>query len=191
MSMYKICVTNRHLVKGDYIEQIKRVVNTDVSAIILREKDLNEDEYKKLAVKIQTICNDAGVSLIIHKYINVADELGIKRLHLPFEDFKNFVKSYNNNDTKKYILGTSIHSVEDAVYASDNGASYITAGHIFTTDCKKGLAPRGLEFLSSVCNAVNIPVYAIGGINNNNINLCINSGAKGVCIMSGYMTQNK
>ncbi len=190
--MYKICVTNRHLVKGDYIEQIKRVVDTDVSAIILREKDLDEVEYKKLALKVIPICEGAGVDLYLHKYINVAKELGIKRLHLPFQDFKNIVNSdvinLNNTDIKNYILGTSIHSVEDAIYASNNGVSYVTAGHIFKTDCKKGLEPRGLEFLNNVCNAVSIPVYAIGGINNTNIQSCIDNGADGVCIMSGYMS---
>lgn len=185
--MYKICVTNRHLVKGDYLEQIKKVVNTDISALMLREKDLDEDTYKKLSLEVMKVCENAGVDLIINKFINVADELGVKRIHLPFQDFKNRVAS-NNIDTKKYILGTSTHSVEDAIYANNNGASYITAGHIFATDCKKGLEPRGLVFLSKVCNAVDIPAYAIGGINKNNMQACIDSGADGVCIMSGYMT---
>lgn len=97
--MYKICVTNRHLVKGDYLEQIKKVVNTDISALMLREKDLDEDTYKKLSLEVMKVCENAGVDLIINKFINVADELGVKRIHLPFQDFKNRVAS-NNIDTK-------------------------------------------------------------------------------------------
>lgn len=63
------------------------------------------------------------------------------------------------------VIGTSVHSVEDAIKAEQLGATYMTAGHIFATDCKKGLPPRGLDFLKNVCDAVLIPVYAIGGIN--------------------------
>ena len=68
------------------------------------------------------------------------------------------------------------------------GASYVTGGHIFATDCKKGVPPRGLDFLKAVCSSVNIPVYAIGGINGDNINSVLNAGASGACIMSGLMT---
>jgi thiamine-phosphate pyrophosphorylase len=84
-------------------------------------------------------------------------------------------------------LGASCHSVEDAVKAERLGCTYITAGHIFATDCKKGVPPRGLEFLKEVCESIDIPVYAIGGINSENMNLTIEAGAKGVCIMSGFM----
>ena len=62
------------------------------------------------------------------------------------------------------VRGVSVHSVEDARLAEQCGATYLTAGHVFVTDCKKGLAPRGLDFLHEVCSSVKIPVYAIGGI---------------------------
>ena len=83
-----------------------------------------------------------------------------------------------------------LHSVEEAVEAQNLGASYITAGHIYATDCKKGLAPRGLEFLKEVCDSVTIPVYAIGGIDvdgtrRDEVKMC---GAAGSCIMSGMMS---
>ena len=61
-------------------------------------------------------------------------------------------------------LGISIHSVEEAKEAEQLGASYLTAGHIYATDCKRGLPPRGLGFLKEVCREVSIPVYGIGGI---------------------------
>ena len=61
-------------------------------------------------------------------------------------------------------IGISIHSVEEAKEAEQLGASYLTAGHIYATDCKRGLPPRGLGFLKEVCREVSIPVYGIGGI---------------------------
>lgn len=84
-------------------------------------------------------------------------------------------------------IGASCHSVEDAVEAQELGCTYITAGHIFATDCKKGVPPRGLEFLRSVCESVDIPVYAIGGVNEKNIDSVRSVGAHGACIMSGLM----
>ena len=73
--------------------------------------------------------------------------------------------------------------------AQELGASYVTAGHIYATDCKKGLQPRGLDFLRQVCAAVDLPVYAIGGIKFDetqwmSLKEC---GAAGGCIMSGMM----
>ena len=62
------------------------------------------------------------------------------------------------------IIGTSVHSVEEAIEAQNLGATYISAGHIFATDCKKGVPPRGLDFLKKVCQTATIPVYSIVGI---------------------------
>ena len=69
------------------------------------------------------------------------------------------------------IIGASCHSVEEAREAVELGCNYIIAGHIFATDCKKGLPGRGLDFLKEVCASVSVPVYAIGGINSENITL--------------------
>ncbi len=85
------------------------------------------------------------------------------------------------------ILGASCHSVEDALEAQSLGCTYITAGHIFATDCKRGAPPRGLSFLREVCESVSIPVYAIGGINGENYPSVLEAGAAGACIMSGLM----
>ena len=65
----------------------------------------------------------------------------------------------------------------------------MTAGHIFATDCKAGLPPRGTDFLKEVCSAVQIPVYAIGGIRpeEKQIEKVLSCGAAGACIMSGMM----
>ena len=84
-------------------------------------------------------------------------------------------------------IGTSIHSVEDAVFAESHGADYITAGHIFTTDCKKGLPGRGIDWLKSICNAVSIPVYAIGGISDANVSMLYDCNISGYCMMSASM----
>lgn len=84
-------------------------------------------------------------------------------------------------------MGVSVHSPEEAKEAEALGADYVTAGHIFETDCKKGLKGRGLEFLRQVSQGVSIPVYAIGGISAENMESVREAGANGACIMSGFM----
>ena len=86
------------------------------------------------------------------------------------------------------LLGVSIHAPEEALRAQALGADYVTAGHVFATDCKKGLPGRGLDFLRAVCSAVDIPVYAIGGIGQDNLAHVARTGAAGACLMSGLMT---
>lgn len=179
-----VAVTNRHLCKINFLTKIEELSKSDVEAIILREKDLSESEYEDLAKKVIEICEKNGKKLILHNFLNVAKKLNHKNIHLPFEIFK----SMNQEVFKDFSeIGTSIHSVEDAIFAEKNGATYITAGHIFETDCKKGLKGRGLDFLKEVCSSVKIPVYAIGGISSTNLESVLDCGAKFGCIMSGAM----
>lgn len=180
--MYKkICITNRHLVSGDYIEQIKHVLKSDVDYIILREKDLPEEEYLYLA---QQVISLAGEKCILHNFISVAEKLNYNKIHLNMDKFLSL------SDNQKLIFettGVSTHTIEEALLAEQLGASYITASHIFATDCKKDLPPRGLNYLSAVKSAVTIPVYALGGIHPDNQQQCLDAGADGICMMSEYM----
>lgn len=187
-----VCVTNRKLVKeykengsfSPFLEKIKEAAKKRPAFIILREKDLPPDDYKKLAEKVLEICNSEKVSCVLHYFYEEAIELGVKKIHLPLH----VLEKMTDNEKKCFdVIGVSTHSVEDARRAQELGAFYITAGHVFATDCKKGLAPRGLQFLGDVCDSVKIDVYAIGGISENNMHQCISRGAKGVCMMSGFM----
>ena len=186
-----IAVTNRKLSQRPFLEQIKRVCQLRPEAIILREKDLSETEYAKLAEEVYNITTSYDVRLIIHTYINVARELGINTVHMSLHNMREYRKEFidNVNKTNNIKTGCSIHSVEEAVEARNMGASYITAGHVYATDCKKGLTPRGLDFLKNVCDSVDIPVYAIGGIDidDGRRKEVKKYGAAGSCIMSGMM----
>ena len=179
-----ICVTNRNLCDGDFLEQLERIAAARPAGIILREKDLPEEEYSILAKQVLELCKAYEVPCMLHSFIDVAMELGTDAIHLPLPILRKMTE-----EQKKYfkILGASCHSVEEAKEAEQLGCTYIVAGHIFATDCKKGVPGRGLDFLKSVCGQVSIPVYAIGGINSSNIELVRNAGANGACVMSGLM----
>ena len=179
-----VVVTNRSLCQEDFFVRIEKIAEAHPRAIILREKDLSEQEYKIMAKKVLEICTENGTECILHSYAAVAEELQAKALHLPMH----ILRDLSREEKAFYAtLGASCHSVEEAVEAQKLGCTYITAGHIFDTDCKKGLPGRGLSFLGKVCEAVTIPVYAIGGISPENVSRVRENGAAGACVMSGAM----
>ena len=181
-----IAVSNRKLCERPFLEQIERVCQMKPQAIILREKDLSEEEYRILSEEVLSVCKKYEIPCILHKFWKTALELECTSVHLPLP----ILQKITDEEKKKFTkIGISIHSVEEAKEAEQLGASYLTAGHIYATDCKRGLPPRGLGFLKEVCREVSIPVYGIGGIKFdeeqwNDMKKC---GAVGGCVMSGMM----
>ena len=179
-----LCVTNRNLCKSGFLAQIEKIADAAPAGIILREKDLLEEDYKRLAVPVIKICKENGVRCILHSFVNTAIELHVKTIHLPLY----ILRALSEKEKAKFLtIGASCHSKEEAREAAALGCNYITAGHIFTTECKKGIPPRGLDFLHEICESVTIPVYAIGGIDSTNAESVRKAGASGFCIMSGLM----
>lgn len=179
-----LCVTNRSLCNENFLQRIRKIAACKPKGIILREKDLSEAEYKALAEEVMQICKQNDVPCILHSFIDAAIALGAEKIHLPLH----ILRGMEEEKKKQFrSIGASCHSVAEAKEAERLGCTYITAGHVFVTDCKKGLAPRGLAFLQEVVESVAIPVYAIGGINSENAALVRKTGAAGACVMSGLM----
>ena len=184
-----ICVTNRTLCRDDFLTRIDHIEKKGVAdAILLREKDLTEREYLELAEKVLSICKSHNRRCILHTYYKAAKELGCKEIHLPLP----LLQKMREEGAKQWFttVGTSVHSLKQANLAMHLQADYMTAGHIFETDCKKGLPGRGLSFLSKVVCKSEVPVYGIGGISADNAGQIMETGAAGVCIMSGFMLES-
>lgn len=179
-----LVITNRKLCKGDFLNQIEKIARERPKGIILREKDLSEDEFEMLATECLEICKKYDVSFGINQRVEIAKKLQVPWLHLSVADFKNLSIDKKNCFEK---IGVSIHSVKEAAEMAQLGADYLIAGHIYLTDCKKGIPARGLSFLREVCNSVAIPVFAIGGICVERVQEVLENGATGVCVMSGIM----
>lgn len=194
-------ITNRKLCENENLEkQIEKIFsayqrkiileNFEIVSLTLREKDLYKNEYLKLVEKIYSICQKYRIDLILHQNydLRLDNKYNIKGLHLSYNTFKSLNKNIREELIKKYKkIGVSIHSIDEAKEAENLGATYIVAGHIFKTDCKKDLEPRGLEFIQELSSALIIPIFVIGGINQENSHLVINNGAFGVCMMSSLM----
>lgn len=174
--------------EGDFLSQIERVAASDIDMLILREKDLTEAAYTELAKQVLAVCRKQKKRCILHTYPDAVRSLHADGIHFPLPVLLDYKKQHGDLKAEEFgEIGTSVHSVEEAMQAVEAGATYVTAGHVFVTDCKKGVPARGLDFLAQVCRAVEIPVYAIGGIDEGNAVSCIQAGAAGVCMMSTLM----
>lgn len=187
-----IGVTNRLLCENDFFEQIENICKQNLYALILREKDLDDKTYKDFAVKCNDICAKNNVLFFINTKTTIAQNLKIKNIQVSFEYFVNNKESLNSFDN----IAVSIHSLSEALivqkFVEETPQNiFIIAGHIFETDCKKGLDPRGVEFLKEICANVEIPVFAIGGINEKTIKQLKNINIEGVCLMSGLMKKSQ
>ena len=194
-------ITNRKLCENENLErQIEKIFsaykkkifleNFEIVALTLREKDLYKNEYLNLVKKIYPICKRYRIDLILHQNydLNLDEKYKIEGIHLSYDNFKSLNKNIREELIKKYKkIGVSIHSVDEAKEVENLGATYVVAGHIFETDCKKDLEPRGLNFIKELSSILTIPIFTIGGINKENSHLAINSGAFGVCMMSSLM----
>ena len=194
-------ISNRKLCENENLEkQIEKIFsayqrkiileNFEIVSLTLREKDLNKNKYLKLVEKIYPICQKYRIDLILHQNydLRLDNKYNIKGLHLSYNTFKSLNKNIREELIRKYKkIGVSIHSVDEAKEVENLGANYVVAGHIFKTDCKKALEPRGLKFIQELSLILTIPIFAIGGINEKNSHLVINSGVFGVCMMSSLM----
>lgn len=199
--MYKLkIVTNRNL-HADLVSKFKEILTEyskneylegfEIDSVILREKDLDDYEYEKLLLSFLELEKELGlkerIKLCVHTKFELAIKYNISSVHLSMEDFEKLFIS----DKKKIFfesfkeIGVSVHSKEEAYRARVLGANYLIYGHIFETACKPGLPPRGLALLKDICESVDIPVFAIGGINKDNAYKAIENKAFGVCMMSG------
>ena len=179
-----LCISNRRLCKGDFLTRIEETAACHPRGIVLREKDLSGQEYRVLAAAALEVCGFYGVSCILHGFAEEALCLGAREIHLPLDALRSMDKGQKSCFTS---IGASCHSPKEAKAAQELGCTYVIAGHVFETDCKKGMPGRGIDFLRSMCVSVRIPVYAIGGINRENIEPVRRAGAAGVCVMSGVM----
>ena len=188
-----VCVTNRKLCQEPFLDRIEKLAKAGVDRFILREKDLSSEEYGKLAKKVNEICTFYGRRLTVH-----SRNAGVPAVQMSYSDFIAFCSGNQNIggeaefksdlSIRKILIGVSVHSVQEAITAEKLGASYLVAGHIFTTDCKAGIPPRGTGFLSEVCVSVSVPVYAIGGMDRQaHVRQAMDCGAKGICVMSSLM----
>ncbi|WP_414697220.1 thiamine phosphate synthase [Peptacetobacter sp. AB845] len=170
-------ITNRNLCsEQEYFERIKEACINGVDNIIIREKDLTDEEVKMIYDKISSslpVEVRKKTSILVNSKFKVYEETDCDGIHLPFWLFKERLQEgYDFNIGKQ--IGLSLHSAEEVSemeeLCSKYGVkvSYITLSHIYETKCKEGLKPRGLELLKKGGKLTKVKVVALGGIDSSN-----------------------
>ncbi len=180
-------ITDRHQARGgDLLKTLIEALDAGIGAVQLREKDLGGRELLELAVKIKRLTERYRARLFINDRADVALASGADGIHLgeasiPVETAKKICKGM--------LVGCSTHSLEGAKRAEKGGADFITFGPVFETPSKAQYGPSlGIEKLHEVVSAVNIPVFAIGGIKAENLaGVMTEGGPYGVALISGII----
>lgn len=163
-------------------EQVELALKNGVTCVQLREKDIDEKSFLNEAAEMRKLCSRYGVPLIINDNVEIAVQCGADGVHVGQEDM-------NASDVRKrvgdgMIIGVSVHSVAEAHEAVRNGADYLGLGSVFPSSTKADAGVMSHEKLREICNAVNIPTVAIGGITSKNIAELAGSGVDGVAVVS-------
>ena len=172
--------------KQTLYEQVEAALKGGVTCVQLREKELDEESFLKEAVEISELCKRYGVPFFINDNVEIAIKCHADGIHVGQEDME--ASRVRERVGDEMMIGVSVHSVEEALEAVKNGADCLGVGSMFTTSTKKDVSVLPKEVLRDICNAVDIPVVAIGGIGKSNISELAGTGMDGVALVSAIFS---
>ncbi|MEC2057427.1 thiamine phosphate synthase [Peribacillus psychrosaccharolyticus] len=182
-SMLLYAVTDRMWIgERTLSEQVEEALKGGATFIQLREKTLEYDEFLKEAKQIKEVTDRYQIPFVINDYVKVAVNCGADGVHIGQDDLG--IEDVRKLVGPDRIVGVSVQTVEQAIAAEKNGADYLGAGSMFSTSTKMDAEMVTFETLKEICEAVNIPVVAIGGINQSNILELSGTGVDGAAIIS-------
>ena len=182
-------VTDRQATKGrPLIETVKLALEGGVEAVQLRERGLESLSLLTQAESLRVATRREGARLLINDRVDVALAVDADGVQLPQSGFgPRYARRLLGEDR---FIGVSTHSMEEALKAEEGGADFILFGPVFSTPSKAEVPPVGLKALSEVAGRLSLPVFAIGGIKEDNLKEVISAGAFGVALITGILLQD-
>ena len=162
--------------------QIKEALEGGITFLQLREKELSDEEFLKEALEIKDMVKEYNIPFVINDNVEVAIKCDADGVHVGQSDMK--ATDVRSKIGKDKILGVSAHTLEEAIEAEKMGADYLGVGAVFSTSTKLDADDVSFETLKEICDSVNIPVVAIGGISKDNILILKGSHVDGVAVVS-------
>jgi thiamine-phosphate pyrophosphorylase len=182
-------ITDRAWLKGKTVaEAVEEAILGGATCIQLREKNLSDEEFLKIAIDVKAVTDKYNIPLIINDNVDIAVKVGADGAHIGQDDEE--IKSAREKLGADKIIGLSAATVEEAVQAEQSGADYIGVGAVFNTLTKLDANTVSFETLKEICNTVKIPVVAIGGISKNNALELAGTGIEGISVVSAIFAQN-
>lgn len=186
--MLLYAVTDRAwLGKQTLAKQVEEALKGGATFIQLREKELDNTSFLHEAKEIKDLCIRYNVPYVINDNVDIAIACNADGVHVGQNDMQAGNARLKIGEDK--ILGVSVQTVEEAITAEQQGADYLGVGAVFSTSTKLDADAVTLETLKSICNAVTIPVVAIGGIGIHNVLELIGTGIDGVALVSAIFAQ--
>ena len=176
-------VTDRHWLSGRSLtEVVKKSLDGGVTFVQLREKELDEETFLKEAKELKELCSRYNVPFVINDNVELAKKIDADGVHVGQSDMEaGDVRAMLGPDK---IIGVSAQTVEQAILAEKRGADYLGVGAVFKTGSKADADDVSFETLKAICDAVSIPVIAIGGITLENVKELSGSGICGIAVIS-------
>ena len=187
-SLLLYAVTDRHWL-GDrtLYDVVRESLEGGVTFLQLRAKSLDDENFYKEAVRLQEMAREYGVPFVVNDNVDIAVRMDADGVHVGQSDMEaGDVRALIGPDK---ILGVSAQTVEQAVLAEKRGADYLGVGAVFPTGSKDDAVEVSHETLKAICEAVSIPVVAIGGITVNNTPELAGSGICGIAVISAIYGQ--
>ena len=182
-TMLLYAVTDRAWIgKQTLIEQVESALKGGVTCVQLREKELDEEEFLAEAMEIAPLCKQYGVPFFINDNVDIAIKCKADGIHVGQEDM--IASKVRQKVGDDMMIGVSVHSVEEAIEAVKNGADCLGVGAMFSTSTKTDIDVLPKEILRDICEAVDVPVVAIGGIGKGNLSQLAGTGVDGVALVS-------
>jgi len=182
-------ITDRHQVlkKDLFLETVNELLEAGIKMIQLREKDLSAAELYPLAKQIRAMTHKYNSLLIINDRIDLALAVHADGVHLGNHSLP--IKISRKILGSKFLIGVSTHSATEVEFASQQGADFVTYGPVYFTPSKEAYGkPVGVQSLQNICRNASIPIYALGGVKENNAKEILNTGAHGIAIISALIS---
>ncbi len=177
-------VTDRHWLGGDTLaHQVELALKGGATMIQLREKMLGEEDFRKEALEIQALCRRYQVPFLINDNVALAREIDADGVHVGQSDMEaGNVREFHGQGK---IIGVTAKTVEQARRAQAAGADYLGSGAVFSTGTKADTSRMDHRLLQEICESVQIPVVAIGGITSENVGALRGRKIAGAAVVSG------
>jgi thiamine-phosphate pyrophosphorylase len=187
-SLLLYAVTDRYWLNGRTLySQVEEALEGGATFIQLREKNLSEDEFLQEAIEIKELCRKYNVPFVINDNVDIALAVDADGVHVGQSDME--AGSVREKLGPDKIIGVSAQTVEQALLAEQRGADYLGVGAVFATNSKDDAVEVPHETVKAICEAVNIPVIAIGGITEENVTELAGNGLAGVAVISAIFGQ--
>lgn len=181
-------VTDRRWLKESLIQTVEKAIQGGVTCVQLREKNFNHEQLIEEGKQLLALCHQYHIPLIMNDYVDMMLEIQADGVHVGQGDMD--AKKVREMIGPDKILGVSVRTMEQALKAQQDGADYLGVGSIFVTHTKDDAKKVEIQTLKDICQAVDIPVIAIGGIGQNNLLQLKGTGIDGVAVVSAIMAQD-